>query len=71
MKAFDTVNRDALWKVLTRMGYPLKLITIIRKLHDGMTTKVRADVSTTDRCNIRTEVNQGFFIAPIVFIIYF
>ncbi len=71
MKAFDTVNRDALWKVLARMGCPPKLITIIRQLHDGMTAKVRVDGSTTDRFNVRTGVKQGCVIAPILFIIYF
>jgi len=34
-KAYDTVSRDGLWKVLTRLGCPPKFLTILRQLHDG------------------------------------
>ena len=38
-KAFDTVNREALWTVLERIGCPPKLVSIIRLFHDGMTAR--------------------------------
>ena len=34
-KAFDTVSRDGLWKILARLGCPLKFLTIPRQLHEG------------------------------------
>ena len=34
-KAFDTVSRDGLWKLLARLGCPRKFLTILRQLHEG------------------------------------
>ncbi|KAL8573721.1 hypothetical protein ACOMHN_018996 [Nucella lapillus] len=33
-KAFDTVSRDGLWKILARLGCPPKILTILRQLHE-------------------------------------
>ena len=42
-KAYDSVDRSLLWKVLARYGVPAKLISIIRQFHDGMRACVRLD----------------------------
>ena len=34
-KAFDTVSRGGLWKILARLGCPRKFLTILRQLHEG------------------------------------
>ena len=34
-KAFDTVSRDGLWKILARLGCPPKFLTILRQLNEG------------------------------------
>ena len=37
-KAFDTVSRDGLWKILARLGCalpPPQFLTILRQLHEG------------------------------------
>ena len=34
-KSFDTVSHDGLWKILARLGCPLKLLHILRQLHEG------------------------------------
>ena len=36
-KAFNSINREALWKVLSRFGCPANFIIILRLLHDKMT----------------------------------
>lgn len=33
-KAFDSVNRQALWLVLAKIGSPNKYIQVLRLLHD-------------------------------------
>ena len=38
-KAFDTVNRDALWKILGKLGCPPTFVNMFKELH--RTTKVR------------------------------
>ena len=35
-KAFDTVSREGLWRIMAKYGCPPKFITIVRLLHDGM-----------------------------------
>ena len=35
-KAYDTVDRTLLWKVLTRIGVPPQMIAVIQQFHDGM-----------------------------------
>ena len=40
-KAFDTVSRDALRKILVRLGYPPKFLTNLRQLHEGQQGQVK------------------------------
>ena len=39
-KAFDSVHREALWKLLHHYGIPEKIITIIQKTYEGMSCRV-------------------------------
>lgn len=39
-KAFDTVNREALWIILTHYGCLRKFMKLIQLLHKGMTGQV-------------------------------
>jgi len=34
-KAFDSVDRSALWEVLLRIGCPPDFVSIIRSFHEG------------------------------------
>ena len=34
-KAFDTVSREGLWKVLMKLGCPPKFLEILQQLHEG------------------------------------
>ena len=69
-KAFDSVNREALWFVLSRFGCPAKFVNIIRQLHDGMTGRVLHDGSASSPFPIRTGVKQGCVLAPTLFSIF-
>ena len=35
-KAFDTVSREGLWKIMAKFGCPAKFIAMVRQFHDGM-----------------------------------
>ncbi|BHF62952.1 hypothetical protein SprV_0200594100 [Sparganum proliferum] len=35
-KAFDTVNREGLWKIMQKFGCPERFTRMVRQLHDGM-----------------------------------
>ena len=40
-KAFDTVSRDGLWKILERLGYAPKFLTTLRQLSEGQQGQVK------------------------------
>ena len=42
-KAYDSIDRQLLWEVLTRSGVPTKMLTIIRNFHEARWTRVRTD----------------------------
>ena len=42
-KAYDSVDRVLLWKVLARFGVPPRMIKVIRMFHDGMRARVQLD----------------------------
>ena len=70
-KAFDTVNREALWSVLARYGCPRKFIQIIRLFHDGMNGQVLSNGDLTDPFVISNGVKQGCVLAPVLFNLFF
>ncbi|XP_065279376.1 uncharacterized protein LOC135895225, partial [Emys orbicularis] len=70
-KAFDTVNREALWTILTRLGCPRKFVQIIRLFHDSMTGEVLSDGATSAPFNITNGVKQGCVLAPVLFNLFF
>ena len=47
-KAFDTVNREALWPLLRKCGCPDKFVNIVRQFHDGMVGSVQVDGELSD-----------------------
>ena len=70
-KAFDTVSREALWKILLKIGCPPKFVKVLRQLHDGMQARVSADGEFSDAFPITNGVKQGCVVAPILFVIFF
>ena len=71
-KAYDSVDRSLLWKVLARYGVLAKLIPIIRQFHDGMRAGVRLDSGeTSEWFAVEQGLRQGCVIAPDSFNIFF
>ena len=69
-KAFDTVDRQTLWKVLEIYGCPERLVRMIRLFHDGMTGKVSIGGSNSETFNVNHGVKQGCVLAPTLFTLY-
>ena len=69
-KAFDTVHRPTLWKVLTKIGCPDKLVNMIRLFHEGMRASVLVDGEFTEDFEVKTGVKQGCVMAPTLFSIF-
>ena len=47
-KAFDTVNRTALWKILKKLGIPDNMIKVIISFHEGMKASVVSNGDSSD-----------------------
>ena len=71
-KAYDTVDRTLLWKVLTRIGVPPQMIAAIQQFHDGMRVCVRSDDGVcSDRFEVEQGLRQGCVLSPLLFNIFF
>ena len=70
-KAFDTVNREALWSVLLELGCPRKFTTLIRLFHDNMTGQVLSNGEHSNTFAISNGVKQGCVLAPVLFSLFF
>ena len=70
-KAFDTVCRDGLWKILARLGCPPKFLIIFRQLHEGQQSQVKRNGSLSGSSPISNGVDQGCVLAPTFISIFF
>ena len=70
-KAFDTVSREGLWKIIAKFGCPTKFITMLRQFHDGMLARVQNDGEFSDPFPVTNGVKQGCVLAPALFSMMF
>ncbi|KAI8516990.1 hypothetical protein Bbelb_055710 [Branchiostoma belcheri] len=70
-KAFDTVSREGLWCILSKLGCPSKFVSIIRSFHDGMMARVVGNGTVSDPFPITNGVKQGCVMAPTLFSLMF
>lgn len=66
-KAFDTVNRDLLWRTLEKIGCPPTFVSIVRAFHVGMEARVSVGGETSDPFGVIVGVKQGCVLAPVIF----
>ena len=69
-KAFNTVNRWTLWRVLKAYGCPESFINMVRQLHHGMTDRVSIGGDISDTFPINHGLKQGCVLAPTLFTLY-
>ena len=69
-KAFDTVNRDLLWIILSKCGCPPKFTAILREFHQGMSARAVAGGLVSEPFAVNVGVKQGCVLAPVIFNIY-
>ena len=69
-KAFNTVNRWTLWKVLKAYGCPEFFTNMIRQFHDDMIGRMSIGGDISDAFPIKHRVKQGYVLAPTLFIFY-
>ena len=70
-KAFDTVSRDGLWKIMTKFGCPPRFIAMVRQFYDGMQARVQNDGEFSEPFEVTNGVKQGCVMAPTLFSMMF
>nr|VZI07180.1 unnamed protein product [Spirometra erinaceieuropaei] len=70
-KAFDTVNREGLWKIMQKFGCPELFTRMVRQLHDGMMARVTDNGAVSEAFAVTNGVKQGCVLAPTLFSLMF
>jgi len=65
--AFDSVDREALWKTMQGAGTPPFLLQLLRDLHTGTTARVRTADGLSRPFHTSSGVRQGCVLAPFLF----
>ena len=68
-KAFDSLHRPSMWKILRSYGLPSKIINMIKLLYEGSKSCVRVGGTNTDYFDITSGVKQGDVLSPILFVV--
>ena len=66
-KAFDTVSRDGLWKIMAKFGCPSRYIAMVWQFHDGMQARVQNDREYSEPFLVTNGVKQGCVMVPTMF----
>ena len=69
-KAFDTVNKEVLWNILQKLGYPDNFIKVIFALYTGMKVSVSFRGERSEPFDIVNRVKQGYDLALTMFSIF-
>nr|CAH8838004.1 unnamed protein product [Trichobilharzia regenti] len=68
-KAFDSVDREVIWKLLRYYGVPSTIIHLIQQLYDNAACQVIHNGKLTEAFEVRTGVRQGCLLSPMIFLI--
>ena len=70
-KAFDTVSREGLWKIMAKYGCPRKFISMVQQFHAVMKAQVQDNRETSEPFPVSNGVKQGCVLAPTLFSLMF
>nr|KAG5697989.1 hypothetical protein BaRGS_005807 [Batillaria attramentaria] len=63
-KAFDSVDREALWKLLRHYGVPGKIISLIQCTYQDMSCRIAHAGQLSESFEVKTGVRQGCLLSP-------
>ena len=67
MKAYDSVRREVLYKILIVFGIPMKLVRLIKMSLTETYSRVRVGKNVSDRFPIRNDLKLGDALTPLLF----
>ena len=63
-KAFDRVDRNKMWKILSRYGVPEHLVNLCKSLYTNSQCTVRTNAGHSEMFQVRSGVGQGCVLSP-------
>ena len=66
-KAYDSVRREALYKILIEFGIPKKLVRIIKMCLTETYSRVRVGKNLSEMFPIRNGLKEGDALSPLLF----
>jgi hypothetical protein len=69
-KAFDSINRSALWTKLIRLGIGGKILSVVKDLYRDAKSCVKWESELTDFFPCNVGVRQGENLSPLLFSLY-
>ncbi|BHF85205.1 hypothetical protein SprV_1002836800 [Sparganum proliferum] len=67
-KAFDTVNREGLRKIVQKLSCTERFIQVVRQLHDGIMLRVTDNEAVSDAFAVASGEKQGCVLTPTLFL---
>ena len=67
-KAFDSVDRNFIWRLMHHYGFPPMFTNIIQQMYENATCQVIHDGKLTEPFSVQTGVRQGCLLSPIIFL---
>ena len=68
-KAFDSIDRGSLWKIMAHYGIPTKIINLIKKMYQDSGGQVLYKGRLSSFFQILTGVRQGCLLSPFLFLL--
>ena len=71
IKAFNTVSRNGLWKIMAKFGCSSRFIWMGRQFNDGMQASVQYNEEYSEPFSVTNGVKQGCVMSPTLFSMMF
>eukprot|EP00798_Chlamydomonas_sp_ICE-L_P023896 gene23896-biopygen18400 len=66
-KAFDSVNREAMWTLMAARGVDPHLFSIVKEMYNGCSGEVLVQGNRSRKFEMKTGVRQGCALSPLLF----
>ena len=68
-KAFDSVSRRTMGKIMRHYGIPVEFVRVIMNMHENTSCKVMVDGCFSESFDVRSGVIQGGVLSPLLFVL--
>ncbi|KAF1313882.1 Rxlr effector protein, partial [Globisporangium splendens] len=69
MKAYDTLDRDFLYLVLSKFGFGRQFVDLVRRMHSDTTAQYLVNGEVSREWEVKSGIRQGCPLSPLLFIV--